>query len=701
MHGRSLVRSLDSGIVVIVTIAVTLLGLLAWAARSMDKAAFETETAIVHRQISRLVGEFRADAQQAAISDEAWLAQRPQEHAIIVGGAGNPAVLARETSRIGQLLSDAASRQQLAQALLMLRKLDPKRQRVDFALIGPQGDENLALIAQQPTRDGNGGLLVTLLDFPALSTELEAFAINLLPVMAANQASSQWDGQLQLSGYSGETIARLGWDGRRFSDKVLHFVMPAMAVILAIGLAVLLALRHSWTVARDGFLRDIKAVGTVALTDTLTAMPNRRALFEQFRALEAEGRHLEPLTLLLLDLSGVKWVNEVMGHRVGDEVIIQAARVFNEHMPAGSFVARLGGDAFVALVAGDLTGPPLQTLHSQIAAGLSDNVLADVASAQIGVHIGAVCTAQFPGTCEELLRLADLAVTNAKEQARGSALVYAPSMKEEKLHRRKIEQELALAIDKGELVLHHQPIVDAMTGKEVTGYESLVRWNHPERGLVSPAEFIPVAEQSALIVRLGNYVLDRALRELGPLAPCRISVNATGRQLLSQGFVEHVGELLAWHKVEASRLCLELTETSLIEDGECIARVMTDLRALGVKMAIDDFGVGYSSLSHLLRYKFDVLKIDRDFVVNLDDKPEAPMIVTAVVTLARSLGMQVVGEGIETPAQHRFLASAGCNALQGYLFGRPVPVFNLGPELDLGSDANSTTTDTPTRFQAA
>lgn len=695
MHGRSLVRTLDAGVVVIVTIAVTLLGVLAWAARAMDHTAFETETTIVHRQLGRLAAEFRAGLPQASGEGAVWLATRPQERAILRRITDRPEFVVQQGSRIGQLLGDSATAQRLRQTLDGLRKLDPRRQRVDFALIGPAGDESLAMIAQQAGADEPGGLLVSLLDFAALSIELEGLSINLLPALPASANPESSSGRVLLSGYSGDPVAVLGWSSHRFSSHISNYVMPVLAGILGVGLVVLMMLRHYWTVARDGFMRDLRAVETVAFTDSLTGLPNRRALFDQFRTIETKGGQFQPLTLLLLDLSGLKWVNEFLGHRVGDQVIVQSAGIFAQEFGQDAFVARLGGDAFVAVAPGDLTGPELQGLYARLSKALRERILTDHAGVQIGLNLGAVCSAQYPGSCEELLRLADLAVVASKADPHGAAVVYAPSMKEEKLHRRKLERELSAAIEEGDLVLHHQPIVDAMTGKKVLGYESLVRWNHPERGLVPPGEFIAVAEQSDLIVHLGNYVLDRALAELGPLAPCRISVNATGRQLLSKGFVDFVRGRLEHHGVPASRLCLELTETSLIEDGEGIDRVMGELRALGVVMAIDDFGVGYSSLSHLLRFKFDVLKIDRDFVANLDDKPESPMIVTSVVSLARSLGMQVVGEGIETPAQHRFLASAGCNALQGYLFGRPMPVFNLGLQAD------SADTSRKSSFQAA
>lgn len=677
MYGRSLVRALDMGVVAIVTIAVAVLGVLAWTTRVMDHGAFETETAIVNRQLSQMVADFRVELPQAAEDASLWLAARPQDRALLRQTAGKSEIVSLESARITQLIREPGAGQQLRDALSSLQKLDPKRQRVDFMLLGAEGSQSVALIGRLPGEGNIDGLLLSLVDLTSLAIDLETFSINLLPVMSASEARGQAQGEVHLAGFSGDTVAVIRWMSTRFSARVSAYVYPVMSGILLIGLAIMLYLRRNWATARDGFLQQIREVEAVALTDTLTGLPNRRALFERFRAIEASGGQFEPVTLLILDLSGLKWVNEVLGYRFGDQVVIRSAAVFAEALGAEAFLSRLGGDAFVALVPGTLADDKLQALHAAITEQMKARVLLDQSGAQIGVNIGTVSSTEFPGNCEELLRLADIAVTVAKRNPAGSALLYEPSMREEKLARRKMERELADALDHGELFLAHQPIVDALDPEKVIGHESLVRWRHPERGVVPPSEFIPLAEQSDLIVRLGNLVLDKALEELGPMGQGRISVNATGRQLLSPGFVSFVAERLIHYGVPAKRLCLELTETSLVEDGDGVAHVIDELRSLGIAIAIDDFGVGYSSLSHLLRFKFDVLKIDRDFVANLDDKPESPMIVTAVVALARSLGMLVVGEGIETPAQQRFLAAAGCNALQGYLFGRPVVASEL------------------------
>jgi diguanylate cyclase (GGDEF)-like protein len=513
-------------------------------------------------------------------------------------------------------------------------------------------------------------------------------------------ANAKPDGQIVLMGIQGQSIAPLRWQGRRFSPVVQNYVLPTMVLLLAAGLLVLTGLRNYWTKVRNGFLQEIRTVEAIAHSDPLTGVPNRRALFDLLKQLDAEGMKSMPVTLIMLDLEGFKWVNEYFGHRIGDEVLVQSALVFRGVLGEEAYLARLGGDTFVALAAGTITGPALASLHARIKGALKARVGALQKGANIGVHIGVSCSELHGGCGEELLRQADLAVATAKSSASGQAVVFDSTMKEEKVARRLLERELRSAMAEGQIALYHQPIVDALSGEKIAGFETLVRWNHPKRGMISPGEFIPVAEQSDLIVQLGNVVLDRALEELAPFGDCRISVNATGRQIITEGFPDYVRSLLAKHYVNPTRLCLELTETSLLDEGERVAEVMRDLSGSGVKFAIDDFGVGYSSLSYLMNFKFDILKIDRGFIESLDDKPESSMIVTSIVTLARSLGMQVVGEGIETREQHRFLAASGCTYLQGYLFGRPAPVSAIDPTRFVSNTAVFPTASTTTNESA-
>lgn len=680
MPGRSLVRILDMSVAAIVIAALTVLGVIAWAARLSDNNTFRTESAIIRHELGEWVMRYREELPKSSDETLLWRDERPQSRALLVQEGRQLRFEGHTTASIEKLIRDPATLQRLAEALEFLTRFDPKRHRVDFFPAGPAGGEEVLLIAQAPGENVRG-LLVAVLDIPALAGILEPFGVRLKTDISPRGVMEDRESGLVLENFNGDSVGALRWTSDRVAIQISHFVYPALTAILLFGYFVLTLLKRRWELARRDFDTKLRLVESAALSDPLTGLPNRRALFEWFHGIEARGQ-VDPVTLVMLDLSGIKWINETLGYHVGDQLIVRAAAALAEIFGKEVFLARMEGDVFVAIVPGNHDLEWLETVHRRIMRQLRDLAQAEDRRAVLSANIGAVCSSVYPGTCAEWLRFADLAVISAKQHPTGAVRFYDPSMRAEKLARRQIERELTDALDRDELVLVHQPIVDALNPAHCLGHESLVRWNHPTRGLIGPAEFIPIAEQSDLIVRLGNQVLEKALRELGPRSEGRISVNATARQLLAPGFADFVERVLAQYQVPAHRLCLELTETSLVEDGEAVAAMIDTLRAKGLMTAIDDFGVGYSSLSHLLRFKFDILKIDRDFVVGLDNNAEAPMIITAVVALARSLGMQVVGEGIETPAQQRFLASAGCNALQGYLFGRPVPVskLDLAPE---------------------
>lgn len=678
MKGRQLIRVLDIGVIAVVTVVVLMLGLLAWTSRLMDRSTYETEMVVVRREIAAAVAEFRAELPRDRAGLSRWLAARPQQRALIREN-GVAETEQEGAATVMRRLSDRETRGRVAQVSAQLAYLDSSETPAEFLVVGANGREALAFMAAVP---GEPGVMVLqLIDVALLQRTLDGLNITLLPFAQAfrSEVGSKHDGQIMLMGLQGQAIAPIRWTGRRFAPMANTYVLPIMVLLLTLGLLILLGLRNYWTKVRDGFVSEIRSVEAIAHADPLTNVPNRRALFELLKLLDSEGLKEVPISVLMLDLEGFKWVNEYFGHRVGDEVLVQAALVFQDILGPESYLARLGGDTFVALVPGTLAGQPLANLHARIKSAVRSRISEFQKGASVGVHMGVACSALHANHGEELLRQADLAVSTAKSSASGQPVVYDPSMKEEKVARRLIERELRSAMAEGQITLYHQPIVDALTGQTILGFETLVRWNHPKRGLISPSEFIHIAEQSDLIVQLGNVVLDRALEELAPYGDCRISVNATGRQLLSDNFADYVRSLLARHRVSPSRLCLELTETSLLDEGERVDSVMRDLARDGVQFAIDDFGVGYSSLSYLMNFKFDILKIDRGFIESLDNKPESSMIVTSIVSLARSLGMQVVGEGIERAEQHRFLAASGCTYLQGFLFGRPAPVSAIDP----------------------
>lgn len=685
MHGRSLVRTLDAGVIVIMMIAIGALGLVAWTNRLIDRQAYETEASLVRQQLGFLTGDFREIADKVGNDPDLWVTTSPQYHAIFQMLPAGRFVVARENTRIGGLLTDAPSLARLESALKVLSQLDPQGTRVEIVRVGPTRDENLVFVSLLPVETGAPRLALRLIDFAPLSSALEATGVFLQPPAGRAEEIPHANGWMAIDSLDGEAAGFIGWRSDRVSRTITAFVLPTLALGLVLGLFVLMLLRRYWSQARDGFLAELKAVEAVAHTDPLTGLPNRRALFDHLNRVAPPGAAFPPLTLLMLDLDGFKSVNDQHGHSTGDRLLIQAADVFRTELGENAFVARLGGDEFVAVVPEVLSEVELNRRHGHVQAALRQRISLDNPT-PIGVSIGAAPSTQQTTDGEDLLKMADLAVFSVKAAGRGQAMLYHPDMKRDVAYRRALERELRTAILTQALFVAYQPIVDALSSR-VLGYEALVRWRHPTRGIIPPGDFIPIAERSDLIIGLGNFVLDRALAELAGAGESRISVNATGRQLLAPGFVDFVMDALARHHVAPQRLCLELTETSIISDPDSLAAIMAQLQARGIRFAIDDFGAGYSSLTHLLRFKFDVLKIDRGFIMSLDDKPEAPMIVTAVVSLARSLGMQVVGEGIETAAQQRFLASAGCGALQGYLFGRPVPF----DQLDLAEAPKPTT----------
>lgn len=680
MHGRSLIRAIDIGICAILIVAVIILSLVGFIGSELDRNALKTEASVVRAEVDRAMVVFRDDILATRSDFVDWAQQNRQERVLVSRREG--AAFVRDA---GLALSPPALASQNVQAQLRtafdaMQAFDPQQQKFDFLRLGEGKAERLAFVTLLPGMPGAQRLAVQVLDTELMARHLEVFGLS-LEGFRQGVAPSGLEGSLVLENLAGDRVGAFLWSGPRISTRISAVMLPILLGLLVVAVFFLLLLRRYWSVAETAFFADIKKVEALALTDPVTGLPNRRALFDrlvQFDADVAAARQGEaaPITMLMLDLDNFKWVNNSLGHQSGDLVLKQAAGIIAQHLGQNGFVARFGGDEFAAIMEGTLRQEALDALHEAITQDLRALITLERRNLGLGVTIGAVASQDHKLSGADLLKLADIAVLAGKGKGRSRALVFHDKMRMDEISRRNLERELRGAVEAQQLFLHHQPIVEAISGA-ITGYESLVRWNSPQRGMVSPAEFIPLAEQSDLIVKIGSFVLDRALAELGPIPDVTISVNATGRQLLSPGFAEEVMARLAEHQVAPARLCLELTETSLITEGEKVAGVMAALRAHGVRFAIDDFGAGYSSLGYLMAFTFDVLKIDRDFIIALDDKPESPMIVMSIVSLARSLGMKVVGEGVETEAQHRFLAGAGCTLLQGYLFGRPKPASDL------------------------
>ncbi|MFN2491179.1 MAG: putative bifunctional diguanylate cyclase/phosphodiesterase [Actinomycetota bacterium] len=420
-----------------------------------------------------------------------------------------------------------------------------------------------------------------------------------------------------------------------------------------------------------------------AFHDSLTHLPNRALLLDRLEMALAR-RSQSPLAVMLLDLDGFKAVNDSLGHAAGDQLLVHVAHRLQQCVRAADSVARLGGDEFAVLLE-DLA----QMEDASLVARRMLDFLTEpfvIAGKEIFIHasIGIVRGRASEHSAEELLRDADVAMYVAKTGGKNDFRFFQPSMRVEVVERLTLEGDLRAAVDRNELALFFQPLVDLPSGR-ISGMEALVRWNHPTRGLIPPADFIPLAEETGLIVPLGRWILRAAFRQLkqwqgrhegaGHLG---ISVNLSGRQLQDASLVDDIRQMLLEERLDASGVTLEITESVLMHHTGGIADTLTQLRSLGLHLAIDDFGTGYSSLGYLQAFPIETLKIDRSFVARVGHGPEESALARAVVKLAQTLELGIVAEGIEEQVQLDRLRDLGCPLGQGYLFSRPLP----GPAME-------------------
>jgi len=422
------------------------------------------------------------------------------------------------------------------------------------------------------------------------------------------------------------------------------------------------------------------ALSRLAFYDTLTDLPNRALFLDRLEhALSRADRTHHAVGVMFLDLDNFKVVNDSLGHDVGDLLLSTVAERLRASLRVGDTVARFGGDEFTVLLE-DLDGTDEAVLTAEriveaVRAPVSLEGAEVVPSFSIGIVLG-VAGRDRP---EELLRNADLAMYRAKVNGKARFEVFDQSMNADAMERLEIESELRRALERQELRIHYQPIVSFDTG-QIRAVEALARWQHPRRGLVSPLQFIPIAEETGLIVPLGRWVLAEACRQIKQWQAAHteaeqlmMSVNLSGRQLQNPGFVDEVRQILAEFKLEPSCLQLEITETTVMKDTGVAVKALQELKRIGVKLAIDDFGTGYSSLSYLRQFPVDTLKIDRSFVDGLGREAHDTELVRSVIAMAKSLSLAVTSEGIETTEQLKQLLELGCDRGQGFYFARPLP----------------------------
>ena len=421
--------------------------------------------------------------------------------------------------------------------------------------------------------------------------------------------------------------------------------------------------------------RDEARIRHLARHDALTNLPNRFNLQERLDiALDLAAQHGRALALVYIDLDRFKPVNDLFGHAVGDTLLIEAAKRILAEIHPTDMLARIGGDEFVMI----LTSPPQPERASLIGTRVIESMGKpfDIEGhrIEIGASVGVALYPEDGGDADTLMRAADAAMYRVKDEGRGALRFFESSMNAQLQAKLQLRQELAGAVERGELVLHYQPIVNGITG-EVETFEALIRWIHPERGMVPPMDFIPLAEETGLIDGIGRWVIDTACREAAQWRhPWRVSVNVSPRQFRQTDICATLGRALDSNALHPARVVVEVTESILIEDTPKAVAILHRLKGMGVRVALDDFGTGYSSLSYLQFFKFDTFKIDKSFVKKLAEGGDALTIIGAIINLGQNLGLQVTVEGVETRAQLDTLRSLGCDQIQGYLIARPAPI---------------------------
>jgi diguanylate cyclase (GGDEF)-like protein len=469
----------------------------------------------------------------------------------------------------------------------------------------------------------------------------------------------------------GAVAGRFAWTPRQPGALIVNSVLPYIGVALG-GFALLAAfvLRYMRRTAAAIAAGETR-LRHLAMHDPLCGLPNRIFFSERLEAVITQVRGgSTPAAVVYIDLDHFKDVNDTLGHPIGDELIRNVTLRLSHTMRDDDLVARLGGDEFAVITFASAEPTALQEIAVRAIGALCAPYSVNGHTIVIGASIGIAIIDKRTGSAADIMRYADMALYRAKNEGRNRACVYDEVMDADLSQRKLVEQELREAIDNDRLKVLYQPIFNA-SGERVVGVEALARWPHPTRGLVSPAEFIPIAEHSGLIIELGARVLRRACLDGKAWPGITVSVNVSPLQFRRLDFVSMVERTLAETGLDPTRLELELTESTLLGNLDSAESAMHRLRAMGVRLALDDFGTGYSSLLYLRRFPFDKLKIDRSFVLSIEKATDAAAIVHAIVSLGRGLGMTVTAEGVETAEQHLFLRAAGVHCMQGFRFGAP------------------------------
>ncbi len=517
---------------------------------------------------------------------------------------------------------------------------------------------------------------------------------------AANRTAEEMDG-LRLSLLFDPSPERvelreIGMREDPFRDLVLPLTVDGKKVWWSIAARPIYDDSGALTCWR-GFMADVTRtreaedkVTFMAHYDVLTNLPNRSLFNTTLSRAFNRRNNADLLAVLYIDLDHFKSINDTYGHSVGDGVLAEAGQRIERAVNANAMVARLGGDEFAVLLDKIDSREDALNAAQAIVTAMDEAIMHDGQQLPLGASVGVAFAPDNGLTGEDVLQAADLALYDAKARGRRGASLFDPAMQEQVQERRSMELDLRAALKRGELAVYYQPLLDAKTGN-TAGYEALLRWQHPERGLIPPDVFIPIAEDTGDIIPIGAWVLREALMEASSWPDdLFISVNLSPMQMRDEGLINTIIGALASSGIQPNRLELEITETTLMTDSEENLSLLHKIRGLGVNIALDDFGTGYSSLNYLRSFPFDKIKIDRCFVADLGEKDDSQAIVQAVIGLASKLNMRTTAEGVENESQFANLRAQGCSQVQGFLFSKAKPANQLphsGKRADFASRA--------------
>jgi diguanylate cyclase (GGDEF)-like protein len=455
------------------------------------------------------------------------------------------------------------------------------------------------------------------------------------------------------------------------SGEVIGAVIASLCALAAAGASL------SFFAGVD---ESVEFVHRETQVDKLTGLHARTAMIGKIaEAAAATVRDGKPVFLIDIDIDRFKQINDAIGYSVGDELIRAFAKRLKARLPANVEVGRIGAGEFAVLIADGQSSVPIDWLVENLIDKMTEPYQLSTHLQSVNLSVGIVAMPKDGRDPIVLLRRSNLALQNARASGVGNWSVFHPELGEVADYRHWIESELHIAHQRGHFDLHYQPQFDLVSGR-IVGYEALIRWRHPERGIIPPSEFIPVAEETGMVGPIGDWALRKACLDARSLPPeCFVAVNISPVQFMNKDFIAYVGRVLDEAGIEPRRLELEVTETAMMQDRERAAQVLKQLSEMGISVAIDDFGTGYSNLSYLVDFPFRKLKIDRSFISRIN-QDNGGAVVSTIVGLSRALGVRTIAEGVETEEQAAMLKAAGCDEAQGFLYGKPAPLIGRSRE---------------------